>query len=477
MSLTSVAFILAFTSGMALALFRNPLYGLYSYVALFYLHPPSRWWGEMLPDLRWALLAAIITMFASFRLPADRTRAPWLSTTPARLLIAYTVWLGIQNGWAMDHEQHLEVTVLFAKYVLLFYLVYRLIDTEERIRDFLLVHILGCFYFGYLAFSMEVSGRLEGVGGPGIDEANALAMQMATGIAAAAMLFLGEQGWRRWLCFLALPFMLNTLVLSGSRGAFVGLLIAGLAMWRLRPEAYRRWFHVYAALGVVLFGILAHQAFWERISTIRSAVDAPEELDTSALSRLELVKAQWQMFREHPLGTGHRGTEVLSVLYLDEEFLSTNPDGTKGARSSHNTVMTALVEQGAPGAVIFAGFWIWAYRTCGRLKRTQEGKNTQAVNLVAAIGGALAAVLVSGMFVDYLKAEVQVWFFALLASLSAILASRISRPAATTGGAEVETRSGASLREATTGASPTTRQSSGYPAAASRSRKAGSGKP
>lgn len=100
MSLTGLAFLIAFVAVMALALFRHPLFGLYGYVALFYLHPPSRWWGEMLPDIRWSLLAAAITLVASLRLPADRTRPPWISTAPARILIAYTIWLAIQSAWA-----------------------------------------------------------------------------------------------------------------------------------------------------------------------------------------------------------------------------------------------------------------------------------------------------------------------------------------------------------------------------------------
>ena len=56
MSLTGLAFLLAFAAGIGLAVMRHPLFGLYTYIAVFYLHPPSRWWGETLPDLRWSLL-------------------------------------------------------------------------------------------------------------------------------------------------------------------------------------------------------------------------------------------------------------------------------------------------------------------------------------------------------------------------------------------------------------------------------------
>lgn len=422
MALTSLAFAAVFAAFMLLALFRHPLWGLYAYIALFYLHPPSRWWGEMLPDLRWALVAALVTLIGSLRLPKDPTRPSWISTTPAKLLIAYTIWCAIQISWALDRDLQIELTVLFAKYVLLFYLIYRLVDTEEKVRDLLLLHIGGCFYFGYLAYTMDVSGRLEGVGGPGVDEANAMAMQLSTAVAVAAMLLMGERGWRQLLCFAALPFLLNTIVLAGSRGAFVALLASGLALWHLKPDAYRKIFYVFAALGLVLFGMVAHQAFWERVSTIKSAVKAPEELDTSALSRLELIDAQWHMFLEHPMGTGHRGTAVLSVYYLEEQFLSRGPDGAPGARSSHNTFMTTLVEQGVFGAAVYVFLWVWIWRKVASLARpscTPELGERRRL-LVAAVGGALMVVFVAGIFVDYLKAEITIWLTAILAQLDRI---------------------------------------------------------
>lgn len=55
LSLTSLLFLAAYFSGCIAALVRHPVYGLVTYVLMLYLHPPSRWWGEALPDLRWSL--------------------------------------------------------------------------------------------------------------------------------------------------------------------------------------------------------------------------------------------------------------------------------------------------------------------------------------------------------------------------------------------------------------------------------------
>jgi O-antigen ligase len=430
MSLTGLAFAAAFFGAMGLALFRHPLWGLYAYVGVFYLHPPSRWWGADLPDLRWALFAAAVTFIATLRVPRDPARGSWLSTTPAKLLLAYTVLLWIQNLWALDADDQMIISVLFTKYVVLFYLIYRLIDTPQKAQTFLLTHILGCAYLGWLAFNARVSGRLEGVGGPGIDEANALAMQMGTGVAIAAMLMLGVRGWVRWACFAAMPFLLNTMVLAGSRGAFVALLGSGLVLWYLTPPRHKRMFYAFGALGVVLFFMLASEVFLGRVETITAVAQEDAEVDRSAESRFVLAKAQLQMAMSYPLGTGHRGTAVLSTKYLDPIYLSSSRVDGKlvvGQRSSHNMFLTALVEQGVLGAVLYLALWWWICKTLMEIRKLQRQADPGEHSVLAAgVGGALAMVFFAGQFVDYLKAEVQVWMIVVLAVLLQMERARVA---------------------------------------------------
>jgi hypothetical protein len=428
-SLTGLAFLMAFAAGIGLAVMRHPLFGLYTYVAVFYLHPPHRWWGETLPDMRWSLLAAAVTLIVSWRLPPVPGRPSWLSTTPGKALTIFTLWFWLQNLWALEPEAHLEASFLFSKYVMLYYLIYRLAVTAQDMQRFLLVHLAGCAFLGWLAFGIEVSGRLEGVGGPGIDEANAFAMQMATAVAVGAMIALASGGWR-WFAIVVLPFILNGVILSGSRGGFVALLSGGLVLWYLKPKEYRKLFYAFAALGVVLMGILAHDMFWERMGTIEAAAERDESADTSALSRFALVDAQFRMFKNYPHGVGHRGTATLSPTYLEERFLSSAAEGEERRRSSHNTFMSALAEQGIPGAIFYFWIWGWTARAVLKLKRDQAfSADTSRRALLASVAAALIIVMVAGVFVDYIKAEVQIWLWALLASLTALGAQRATQPA------------------------------------------------
>lgn len=434
MTLTGLAFALVFFGALGLAFIRHPIFGLYAYIAVFYLHPPSRWWGAFLPDLRWSLLAGVVTLVCVLRLPSQPDRPPWYSNAAAKVLIAYSIWLWIQNLWALDPVEQMSVSILFTKYVLLFYLFYRLADNPTDLRRLLWVHFAGCVYLGWLAFSADSGGRLEGVGGPGIDEANALGMQLDTGIVIGSMLLLTGNKYERIASLLGMPFVLNGVVLTGSRGAFIAMLFAGAVLTLMKPQHFRKAFYTLTACGLVLFTILASTMFWERMGTITTAVEDPAEMDTSAESRLAIAEAQWRMTLRYPFGSGHRGTAVLSLQYIEDKYLSRTADSTVGQeRSSHNTFMTALSEQGFIGALMFLVMWYWCAKTSLRLRSyTRTTGDTRLAGDIAGIAAALMAIFIAGVFVDYLKAEVQVWMMALLAAATTIAASKpaaVAKPA------------------------------------------------
>ncbi len=239
-------------------------------------------------------------------------------------------------------------------------------------------------------------------------------MHLGTGVVAGAMLVLHFKGWLKYLCVVAIAFAMNTIILTGSRGAFLALVAGGMMLVYLHPRAYRRTFYLYAALAVVLFGAIASKTFWERIHTVSAAVDDTQQMDESAESRIVMARAQLEMAARYPMGAGHRGSEALSAQYLDTRSL---PEG--GARSSHNVVLTVLVEQGIPGLIMMLAMIGWVIRSLRKLKwQSTNRKDPLLAVHAAAVGGALMVVLVGGVFAYFSKCEVQIWMFALLARLT-----------------------------------------------------------
>lgn len=425
MSLTSAIFLLAFSSGLILSLVRHPAYGLYTYIAIFYLHPPDRWWGELLPDLRWSLLAAFVTVLSLWRLEPIRDRPRWLQNHAIIFFLLFVVWFWIQLFWALDAEIHREAGILFTKYILLIYLIYTVVQTEEIFRNVLLAHVLGCFYLGWLVFvtpdSGRLDGRFDGVGGPGINDANSLSMQLATGLLAASVLVLRGSPRIRLLALAVTPFIVNGMVQTLSRGPILGLLAGGLVMLLVVPGHYRRVYYGLAGLGVLILLQLAPASFWERLGTVSAPLQqrTSQVVDMSTQTRLALVTAQLQMTLDYPFGSGHRGTAVLSPRYLGEEHMARSASGELGLRSSHNTLLSVLAEQGIIGALFYFGLLVALYRQVRQLKAMDEhGLPDEIGTYRTAVAGALTCILVAGFFTDYLKAEVFVWFVGLTAALT-----------------------------------------------------------
>jgi hypothetical protein len=417
---TALAFLILFGAALGYALLRSPMFGLYAYFAAFYVHPPSRWWGQLLPDLRWVLLAAVVTLIAIVVHREKLVAKPiWLSTPPALILVGYCLWLWIQNLWAVDAPRHFEGAVQYTKYLVAFYLVYRLVDSKERVRDLMFAHVMGCTVLGLIAtyFGRLDGGRLDGVGGPGIDDANSLSMYLATGAIVGAGLVLAEKGWRRYVSLASLAFILNGFVLANTRGGLIALFAGGFTLMALKASRHRRLFWSLLAIGVLASGSLVDQRFIDRMVTIKTAVEDPEERDSSSQSRVELYKAQLEMFRAYPFGSGFRGTAALSPIYLDRRWLTLGDDES-AERSSHNTYLTVLAEQGVPGVALFSCLLIWFVKAGIRLlKWDRQGIDPPLVTYGASICGALTVVLVAGLATDYLMAEVQFWLLAGLVCL------------------------------------------------------------
>jgi len=350
---------------------------------------------------------------------------PWYSNGAAKILIAYTIWMWIQLSWALSVDMHLDVCILFTKYIVLFYMIYTIVDSDIRFYQFIMWNIIGGLYWGYLIKGYSNPGRVEALGGPGIYDSNTLGMHLGVILIFASLMLLKKNSLFRnaflwWsiqgVVLVAAVLMANGVVQTVSRSAVVGLVAGGMVLFLLNHKAFRKKFIVYAMIAIVGFMYFAPEKFWGRMDTVRTASQVETgEIEASAYSRLVIAEAQLRMFEANMLGHGHRGTMVLSPDYLSSEYLTRVPGQSGGAfgRSSHNTFLTTLVEQGIPGAVLYWMMVFWVIKTILSFK-----KEDYAVYLyVMMMAAGLTTVFIAGVFVDYLKVEVQIFCFAMLASL------------------------------------------------------------
>lgn len=418
MSITALLVFLLYIGGVVLAFRGEAVFALLSYFWIFYNDPQTSWWGRELPDLRYSLLAAVVALLLTWRLES-RKDSPWLGSFGMKCLFLYTAWIWIQTPWALNPEAHFEGAVLATKFLVLSYVIYRNSLEPHRINWLIWALIGGCFIFGWKAFNTEVSGRLESVGGPGVDDSNALAAHIIAGAVAAGMFFVAFKGWRRWIALATAPFMVDALIRTQSRGGFIALVAAGLSVWYLAPKS-KRWFVTAAGVAAVgMFLMLANAEFWDRMSNLTGSSE-PQQQET----RLGIIGPQFRMFLDHPMGVGHRGNEFLSTQYMAPELLSDN-----GRRAAHNTFMAALVDQGLPGAILLLSLYAWAFfgiRNLRRRSRLGQLPFETQLNL-SIIGASLASLFISGLFLNLLKLEIHVWLLSMLAATIA-LANKVPAP-------------------------------------------------
>lgn len=412
MSLSALVFLILFLVGSCLAFARHPIYGLITYVATYYLSPPMRWWGASLPDLRWSLVAALVTLIAV--LVQRNKLAPNIPLLRQRVMVGlalFLAWIALGSLWALDSAAHLELLFLWAKYVLLAALIYRCIDSERHLQLFMWAHFAGCAYLGWIAYTTSAGGRFEGFGSPDIDEANSGALVMVTGVLVGSSLFQLSKLRGRLILLAGLPLIVNALVLTISRSGFLALGSGGILYNLFTPRKARLRVAVLSALALIMFLLLTNQQYWARISSLELAGQQVEGVDTGA-GRVDLVHAQWRMFAQHPFGCGHRCTAVLSRQFLpDSELTGT---GATRARSSHSTPMTMLVEHGIPGILLYLLLILWLVRSMLTLSRSVRGKQGLLPTLVPAVAGIMGAMLIGDLFVDYLILEARVWFIAIV---------------------------------------------------------------
>ena len=419
MGLTGALFVLAFLVGAFYAFARHPIYGLMTYVAVYSLHPPARWWGQPIASYRWSLLAAGITLIAVFASRKRRVK-PGVPVLRHKVMVGLTlffVYLVIQNAWAMDPKMHQDMTTLFAKYVLLVGLIYVCVDSEKHLKLFLWTHVLGCVYLGWIAYTTYDGGRFEGFGGPDINEANAGALQIVTGIFCASVLILSGTIKQRVAIFSGLPLIVNALVATVSRSGFLELACGGLMFNIFTPPRFKKIVKILSIVAVVGFLLITNPLYWMRMSSMKYAGEEVQGVDTGG-GRLVLIAAQWQMFQQHPLGCGHRCTAVLSPKFLDDSRLT--GEGAQRARSSHNSVMTMLVEHGVLGGVAYFALLIWILRTLRELARKLKGREGFLPVFLPAIASILIAIAIGDCFVDYVLQEVRIWFVGILMAMVAL---------------------------------------------------------
>jgi O-antigen ligase len=412
MPLTAILFLAGFSLGCLFAFTRHPIYGLLAYIGTIYVEPTGQWWGQGgFQSIRWVFVAAGVTLVAMM-VHKRETPGPRLARSGLVWgVVCYILWIIVQKMWALDQDEHQELLVTWLKFFLVMIMICKCVDSEKHLRAFLWTHVGGCFFLGYIATTQYTGGRFEGFGASGLAEANAGALYLVTGVLIAAALILTEKAWLRAVLVVMTLTIMNGVVTTQSRSGFLAVCAGGIMFNLLTPKKFRTGVRVISVIGALLFLLVTKPDYWQRMDTIKYEGADVEGVDTGG-GRLEIIAAQWKMFRLHPFGCGHMCTTVLSPDFLEVRFLSY---GTQ--RASHNTFMSMLVDHGIPGGILYIAMVLWTFSKLYRLVRQSRGSEAYLATILPGVVGVMTAIIVGDVFVQYPKLELRVWFLSLVVVL------------------------------------------------------------
>jgi O-antigen ligase len=372
------------------------------------MHAPTQWWGASLPDIRWSLIAALVTG-VSLLIHRPKEGFSFFSFAENKLMFALLVLVSIQYLWVSHPELHIEYVFLLAKFVALMFLMQNIVKTAEDIKVIIFANIIGTAFLSYYGMSTTSGGRMESIGN-GWDS-NLVGMHLSAMVVLGGYFLLDKFRPSHIVLVIAMGVILMGLFMTESRGALIALASTGVLAILFRPSSKRKKFYVFCFSGAFAASILMGPQILERFDGMNKD-NVGEIKDRSAESRLVIIKAQFEMWSDSLItGHGHRGTLFLSPQYISQEFTTTG-----GLRASHNVAMSFLVDHGIIGFFLYFSVIFLCARRIFDYKTIEAPSHEDSFYSNALLGSILAlyCFMAGGMFSNNKKVETDILLIALI---------------------------------------------------------------
>ena len=403
---------LLLAAALALRSFVRPAYAVGLYMLTFFAAPAFWWWGDIVEGYRWNFFAGLLlllTLLVTNTGDAMKRERPLAtSAMPILLLMALNAIL-VHVVLAVNPDSSLGWLTSRLKFILLFFLLQYAVRDEKDYRIVAMSIALGMGYIGWEATINErgsfSGGRLEGIGAAGVQSSNQLASLLITGLPIAVTLLFTEWSIKMKVLVAACAGLaFNVVLMCNSRGAFLGLILGGLAfLFMASGPARKQSRRVLALAAVATFLFLGDPEIIQRFLT---TFTSEGQRDNSAQSRITFWTAATGMIRDYPLGSGGNSfSEGRGWAYMPRA--RSEPGDT---RAIHNGFLTETVDWGVQGLAIMLAFLgaVWWRLRRGR-HLALEARDTNAIMVFACLSTSLVAWTVSSVFGDYLNDEWGFW--------------------------------------------------------------------
>ncbi|GAB5415413.1 MAG: O-antigen ligase family protein [Congregibacter sp.] len=413
--ISMLLFYLSQLSTLVLSFAYMPVLSFVGYQIIYFMYHPARWWYGGVPSLRYSLVFSLLVLghAALYKIRGNGLR--FGTSPPVICMFLLVAWYGAVNLWAFSPITHAFAFEHFVKTVVIAAAAYCLCDTRKGLDYLMIGYVLGAAYIGYYAyqFGRTGGGRVEGIGMVDSPDVNDVAAMLAPAAVFALHLFWRyEKLWQRVLVVIAGAFIVNSLVLMSSRGAFLGVSLgSAYYMGRLFfapvpvPNLKAK------VIGIGLAGVLGllyvvDDIAISRFASLREEARVEDTSRQRGSTRIYFWLAAFEMTKDYPLGLGAGGFVLNSHRYIREDV----DTGRSRNRAAHSSWFQTLTEVGYPGFALFAGMLGFVGLGLGKARKQMvlNGDN-RGFFVVVGVQSACLAYLVAMTFIDRMRAEALYW--------------------------------------------------------------------
>jgi O-antigen ligase len=382
---------------------------LFLFTLILYARPAEFYPSALTASI--ALVAGVATL--GFFIPTQLSLEGTLTARPREVNLVLLFCLAglLSVPFAINREEAwLEFSSTFIRCIVIFVVIVNVVRTEARLKGLILLAMAAGIWLSIEAVNdyrlglMTVEGYRAAGRGTGIfGNTNDMALHLVTILPISVALMLGSKGTiRKVLYGMCAAAMISAIVLSYSRGAFIGMLIVLLFIaWKLGRQ--RRLEIIFAVLGFAgVVVLLAPDKYGSRLLSIFiPSLDTEGSADSR---RGELFRSIYVALRHPLLGIGMGNYQ---------------PEMSYKGLVTHNSYTQVGAEMGMTALALYVMFIVTPLKKLGQIAREtfETRRDSRFYYLALGLQASLIAYLISSFFLSV----AYVWYIYYLVGFSVCL--------------------------------------------------------
>ncbi len=372
-----------------------------------------------LRPLRLAIVSIILTAAASLAAASALKKNSVLNCRESKIFIAFVAWAIITIAFGHNRRMGYEyfVNYYIVNVVYFFFALYlvRSIHDVKNVIWTLIISSSGLCLASLLFAEGEQRIAIAG----GANDPNDLALLAVTCLPMIVYFMLREKGLKKILLIGSALISVSAIVMTFSRGGFLGLLAVSFLML-VRRTGFKNHFLKYAAsaIAVILFFSLAPGSFWERIGSITEEMQVDVTDEAQQFSRKTIWLEGLELFYKDPVAGVGFGAFGDALAYHRLEA-----GGIPKYQTAHNSYVLVLAETGLVGFGLYMALIASSILTFRRIRRS--GPKTGSGDEISVYANLLEISMWGWLVSAFFLSQSYSSMFLLFPALAAVMRERV----------------------------------------------------